>query len=70
LGKARVDFTLTPVESGTRVTTDEIAIAPLDEVLNPLLAPLIRSRNNETLRRLARVVGVSWTQGLTQARRR
>jgi uncharacterized protein YndB with AHSA1/START domain len=60
LGKAWVDFTLGPVENGTRVTIDERAVAPaLMRWLNPLLAPLIRSRNNETLRRLARVVGVS-----------
>lgn len=60
LGKARVEFTLTSEASGTRVTIDERVIAPpLMRMLNPLWAPLIRRRNDETLRRLARVVSVS-----------
>jgi hypothetical protein len=60
LGKARVDFTLTPVHDGTRVTIDETFVSPLImRMLNPLFARLIRSRNDETLRRLARVVSVS-----------
>jgi uncharacterized protein YndB with AHSA1/START domain len=59
LGKARVDFILTSEGHRTRVTIQEHAVAPaLARLLNPLLAPLIRRRNDETLRRLARVVSV------------
>jgi uncharacterized protein YndB with AHSA1/START domain len=60
LGKARVDFFLASEGRGTRVTIEERVVAPVVmRMLNPLWAPLIRRRNDETLRRLARVVGVS-----------
>jgi uncharacterized protein YndB with AHSA1/START domain len=59
LGKARVDFILTPEEDGTRVTIMEHAVSPaLARWLDPVLAPLTRRRNDETLRRVARVVSV------------
>jgi uncharacterized protein YndB with AHSA1/START domain len=63
LGRARVEFTLTPLAEGTKVKMDEKIVAPsLMRSLGPLLAPLIRRRNDETLRRLACVVGASAVQ--------
>jgi hypothetical protein len=60
LGRAHVTFTLARVDDGTRVTIDEMFVSPLVvKLFNPLLAPLISSRNVETLRRLASVVRTS-----------
>jgi hypothetical protein len=60
LGKARVEFLLTPVKEGTRLTIEETFVSPLIvRMLNPLIAPLIRRRNDKTLHRFARVVSVA-----------
>jgi uncharacterized protein YndB with AHSA1/START domain len=53
LGRAIVEFVLEPRGSRTRVTMDERVVSPrLLRWGNPLLAPLIRLRNAESLRRL------------------
>jgi carbon monoxide dehydrogenase subunit G len=57
VGIAHIDFTVTAEGSGSRVQLREWLVEP--KVLarfNPLLAPLVRLRNSETLRRLARQV--------------
>ena len=56
-GIAHVDFELTPERSGTMVVLREWVAEPrLLAVCNPILDPLIRVRNAETLRRLDAVV--------------
>ena len=60
LGRARVDFVLSPSNGGTTVTIKETFVSPpLMRMFNPLFAPLIRGRNVQTLRRLANVVRTS-----------
>jgi len=56
LGAARIELTLEPDGSATKVTMFEDAVRPpLLRRLNPLMAPLLHARNVETLRRLAAV---------------
>ncbi len=53
LGMARVELLLEPVEGGTKVTMIEDVTRPAPvRVLNPVLHPMVHSRNTETLRRL------------------
>ncbi len=53
LGMARVELLLEPVEGGTKVTMIEDATRPAAvRAMNPVLHPLVHSRNTETLRRL------------------
>lgn len=60
VGRARVDFWLSPCKGGTNVRIQEAVVSPaVMRTLNPLFAPLIRSRNARTLRRLANVVRTS-----------
>jgi uncharacterized protein YndB with AHSA1/START domain len=56
LGRARIEFTLSRVGAGTTVALEEEVVSPaLVRLLNPVLGPLVRARNNKTLERLARV---------------
>lgn len=56
LGRARVTFTLTPVEAGTRVHMDETPVAgPGRRLHNPLNEWILRRRTATTLARLAAV---------------
>jgi hypothetical protein len=56
LGRAVVELLLEPSGRGTRVTMAERVVSPrLARWGNPALAPLIRWRNAESLRRLARI---------------
>ena len=53
LGMARVELLLEPVGSSTKVTMIEKATRPAAvRAMNPVLHPLVHSRNTETLRRL------------------
>jgi uncharacterized protein YndB with AHSA1/START domain len=53
LGTARVVLLLDPRGEGTHVTMIEEAGDPLSKVMfNPLMQPLVRKRNDESLRRL------------------
>jgi uncharacterized protein YndB with AHSA1/START domain len=53
LGTARVVMLLDPRGEGTHVTMIEEAGDPLSKVMfNPLMQPLVRKRNDESLRRL------------------
>jgi carbon monoxide dehydrogenase subunit G len=57
LGASDVRFTLEPTGSGTRVTIDEHPVRGLIATLwNPAFEAMMRARNQELLRRLARVV--------------
>ena len=57
-GVARVEFRIDPDKNGSCVTIDEFVLRPMPvTLLNPVLAPAVRARNTETLRRLATVVG-------------
>jgi hypothetical protein len=57
LGVARVEIDLIPDGTGTKVCMEEFVVRPrLLAHLDPLLSPLIRLRNAETLRRLEAVV--------------
>jgi uncharacterized protein YndB with AHSA1/START domain len=57
LGRAIVDITLNPVGHGTEITLVETVASPMIvKKLEPLLDPLTRRRNDEGLRRLARLV--------------
>ena len=56
-GEAEVDIALAPEETGTRITMAEEAVSgPGALVPAPVLDPLIKWRNTESLRRLALVV--------------
>jgi uncharacterized protein YndB with AHSA1/START domain len=56
-GIAHVDFELSPERSGTTVVLREWVAEPrLLAICNPILDPLIRTRNAETLRRLGAIV--------------
>jgi uncharacterized protein YndB with AHSA1/START domain len=56
LGRARIEITLSRVGAGTTVALDEETVSPaVVRALNPILAPLVRARNNKTLQRLAEV---------------
>ena len=56
-GRARVEIILTPVGEGTRVEMVETVTSPaLARVFRPALAPLVRLRNQESLRRLGGLV--------------
>jgi hypothetical protein len=56
LGKAEVDFTLTPTDGGTRVEMrEEPASGPLKAVWSPPLAAAMRARNTWALRRLEKL---------------
>ena len=62
LGRARVDFVLSPANGGTKVTIAETLVPPLVvKALNPLLAPVIRRRNVQALGRLANLVRTAAT---------
>lgn len=53
LGIARIEITLQPEGTGTKVAMVEDAVRPATaRVINPALNPLTHSRNVETLRRL------------------
>lgn len=53
-GRARVEITLEPIPTGTRVVMSEAARSPaLARWSNPVLIPFIHVRNVEALRRLA-----------------
>jgi uncharacterized protein YndB with AHSA1/START domain len=57
LGRATVDITLSPVGEGTDVTLVETVASPaMLKKLEPILDPLTRRRNDEALRRLARML--------------
>lgn len=57
LGAAIVEFTLIPEGGGTRIQLREWIVRPrLLAILNPLVAPVVRIRNTETLHRLSDVV--------------
>lgn len=56
-GRAKIRFTLRADGGGTLVTIEEWAVRPQPvALLNPLVDPLVKARNVETLRRLERVV--------------
>jgi hypothetical protein len=56
LGKAEVDFTLTPTDGGTRVEMREEPVSgPLKALWSPPLAALMRARNTRALRRLEKL---------------
>jgi uncharacterized protein YndB with AHSA1/START domain len=56
LGTAIVRLELAPHDGGTSVTMTEVAGDPLSRMaLNPLTYPLVRRRNDESLRRLRRI---------------
>ncbi len=56
LGTAIVRLVFSADDGGTRVTMTEVAGDPLSRlVLNPLTYPLVRRRNDESLRRLRRI---------------
>jgi uncharacterized protein YndB with AHSA1/START domain len=56
-GEAEVDIALSPEETGTRITMAEEAVSgPGALIPAPVLDPLIKWRNTESLRRLALVV--------------
>ncbi len=56
LGTAIVRLLLEPHDGGTSVTMTEVAGDPLSRLaLNLLTSPLVRRRNNESLRRLRRI---------------
>jgi hypothetical protein len=56
LGKAEVDFTLTPTDGGTRVEMREEPVSgPLKAVWSPPLAAAMRARNTRALRRLEKL---------------
>ena len=57
IGIAHIDFELTPERGGTHVRLRESVAEPwFLAALNPVLDPLVRVRNAETLRRLTGVV--------------
>lgn len=57
IGVAEVEFTLDPAGQGTLVTMNETVRSPLPlRMLNPALAPIIRSRNLATLKKLKAIV--------------
>jgi hypothetical protein len=57
LGRARIEMVMTGSPSATEVTMIEDVVSPmLLRWCNPLLSPLIRARNVESLRRLAGLV--------------
>jgi hypothetical protein len=56
LGKAEVDFTLTPTNGGTRVEMREEPVSgPLKALWSPPLAAAMRTRNGRALRRLEKL---------------
>lgn len=56
LGTALVAFQLEPRDGGTYVTMTETAGDPLSKLsINPLTDPLVKQRNDVTLRRLKRI---------------
>jgi uncharacterized protein YndB with AHSA1/START domain len=53
LGRARITFVLAPAGAGTEVVIDEEVTSPAPlRAMDPLFAPMVRARNEETLRRL------------------
>lgn len=57
IGTAKVVLLLAPQDGGTRLTMIEDGADPLTSlVLNPLTGLLVRGRNEESLRRLKRIV--------------
>ena len=62
-GASDVRFTLEPLGRGTRVTIEEHPVrGPIKALWNPLFDALMHARNQELLRRLARVVETrAWT---------
>jgi uncharacterized protein YndB with AHSA1/START domain len=53
LGRARVELVLERLDGATHVTMEETVVAPsVLRLCNPVLAPLVRARNAESLRRL------------------
>ena len=56
-GVARVIFTVTPADDGCTVEVEEYPVrGPAKTIDNPLLQAMVKARNVETLRRLAREV--------------
>jgi hypothetical protein len=56
LGKAEVDFNLTPTDGGTRVEMREEPVSgPLKALWSPPLAAAMRTRNTRALRRLEKL---------------
>jgi hypothetical protein len=56
LGKAEVDFTLTPTDGGTRVEMREEPVSGAMKALwSPPLAAVMRARNTGALRRLEKL---------------
>jgi hypothetical protein len=56
MGKAEVDFTLTPADGSTRVEMREEPVSgPIKAVWSPLLAAAMRARNARALRRLEKL---------------
>jgi len=56
LGKAEVDFTLTPTDGGTRVEMREEPVSgPIKALWSPPLAAAMRLRNSRALRRLEKL---------------
>ncbi|HWC85276.1 MAG TPA: SRPBCC domain-containing protein [Solirubrobacteraceae bacterium] len=73
VGTALVEFRLAPLDGGTWVTMIETAGDPFSKLsINPLSDPLVRKRNDATLRRLKRIVetgvvvasGSSWRRAV------
>lgn len=55
LGRGRVTFTLHPADGGTRIEFDEVALGAM-QLLAPVLDPLTRARNKQSIERLATYV--------------
>jgi len=56
-GRAQIEMVMTTTSGATEVAMSEHVVSPaLLRWLNPLLGPVIRARNEESLRRLARLV--------------
>jgi uncharacterized protein YndB with AHSA1/START domain len=56
-GEAQVDIALSPEEAGTRITMAEEAVSgPSALIPSPVMDPLMKWRNTESLRRLALLV--------------
>jgi uncharacterized protein YndB with AHSA1/START domain len=57
LGRARIELVITSDQAESEVTMSEHVVSPmLLRCLNPLLGPVIRARNVESLRRLSQLV--------------
>jgi hypothetical protein len=69
LGKAEVDFTLTPTAGGTRIELREEPVSgPLKALWSPPLAAAMRARNTRALRRLEKLSRVRAAVRVVDAR--